>query len=283
MSSNPTRPVLRYHGGKWTLAPWVLAHFPAHKVYVEPYGGAASVLLRKPRVYAEIYNDMDGDVVNVFRVLRDVKMAADLQAALRLTPFAREEFLGSYEVADCPVERARRTILRAFAGFGSAAYNSDYKTGFRRKSFRSGTSPAWDWKNYPDAVQGFTDRLQGVTIENAPALEVILAVDREDVLFYVDPPYVDATRQKRAAGAKVYRHEMSDDDHRALADILHAVKGMVVLSGYRCALYDELYAGWRRLDRRAYADKASPRTESLWISPRARAASQGRLLEASHG
>lgn len=275
----PCRPILRYHGGKWRLAPWIISHFPAHRVYVEPFGGGASVLLRKPRTYAEVYNDLDGDVVNVFRVLRDPDQAVSLQALLRLTPFAREEFEGLTIPADCPVERARRTVARAFMGFGSAAYNSEYVTGFRRKSFRSGTSPAWDWRNYPDHLAAFAERLQGVAIENAPALEVIQAMDREDVLFYVDPPYVDSTRVKRVAGQKCYRFEMTDDEHRELAAVLQEIKGMAVVSGYRCQLYDELYAGWRRVDCRAYADKASPRTESLWISPRAQAATQHRLLD----
>lgn len=115
----PRRPVLRYHGGKWRLAPWICAHFPAHRLYVEPFGGAASVLLRKPRSYGEIYNDLDGEIVNVFRVLRDNGHA--LRAALELTPFAREEFAESYMPHSDPIEQARRTIVRSFQGFGSAA------------------------------------------------------------------------------------------------------------------------------------------------------------------
>jgi len=110
----PTRPVLRYHGGKWRLASWIISHFPPHRVYVEPFGGAASVLLRKPRSYAEVYNDMDGEIVNVFRVLRDPARARELERVLRLTPFAREEFELSYIRDEDPIEQARRTIVRAF-------------------------------------------------------------------------------------------------------------------------------------------------------------------------
>ncbi len=114
-----TRPVLRYHGGKFRLAPKLIGIFPAHRVYTEAYGGGASVLLLKPRCYAEIYNDLDGEVVNVFRVLQNPSKAHRLERLLRLTPFAREEFLLSYRDSSCEVERARRTIIRSHMGFGS--------------------------------------------------------------------------------------------------------------------------------------------------------------------
>src|ERR1041385_943962 len=110
-TSIPTRPVVRYHGGKWNLAPWIISHFPPHRIYVEPFGGAASVLLQKPRSYAEIYNDLDQEVVNVFRILRDRKAARELERLLRLTPFARDEFCHSYGRDDkerpSRIERAR--------------------------------------------------------------------------------------------------------------------------------------------------------------------------------
>ena len=94
----PTRPVLRWHGGKWLLAPWIIGHFSEHRVYVEPFGGAGSVLMRKPRCYAEVWNDLDGEVVNLFRVLRSAR-AQELVDVIRLTPFARDEFVAAYEAA----------------------------------------------------------------------------------------------------------------------------------------------------------------------------------------
>lgn len=126
-----TRPVLRYPGGKYKLAKWVISHFPGHEFYVEPYGGAASVLMAKPRVQGEIYNDLDGDVVNVFRVLRDPNQAQELERVLRLTPFAYEEYKNAYEPCDDPIERARRTIFRSFASIGSDGV-SRKNSGFRR-------------------------------------------------------------------------------------------------------------------------------------------------------
>lgn len=274
--SAPTRPPLRYHGGKWKLAPWLLGFFPAHRVYVEPFGGGAAVLMRKPRSYAEVYNDAWGDVVRVFRVLRDPEQAARLAELLRLTPYARDEYNETSQAAVAliadDVERARRTILRSLAGFGSASTNGAHATGFRANSHRSGTAPAHDWANYPANVSSFTERLAGVCIENRPAVEVIGQHDRPGTLFYVDPPYPHATRNMRRGNA-AYACEMTDDDHRRLASVLHGVQGMVVLSGYPCALYDaDLYPDWERHERPHLADGARARTEVVWLNPACAAA-----------
>jgi DNA adenine methylase len=202
-----SRPVLRYHGGKWKLAPWIIANMPSHRVYVEPYGGAASVLMRKPRSYAEVYNDCWDAVVNVFRVLRDAEKAARLQYLIELTPFARTEFeSNSDDNDDDDVECARRTILRSFAGFGSAATNREYATGFRANSNRSGTTPAHDWANYPALIAAFVERMRGVVIENKDAVDVIEQHDSSDTLFYLDPPYLHETRNMQRGNA-AYAHE----------------------------------------------------------------------------
>lgn len=255
------RPILRYFGGKWNLAPWIVSQFPPHKVYVEPFGGAASVLLRKPRSYAEIYNDLNETVVNVFQVARD--NGAALQEALRLTPFARSEFDLSYEESSDPVERARRTIIRSFMGFGADGIDSKYKTGFRSNSNRSGTTPAHDWKNYADAFPELVDRLRGVVIENRDYKAVCDAHDGEETLHYIDPPYVFETRQRPERHG--YKFELTDDQHRELAAYLNGLKGMVVVSGYPSELYEELFSGWERITRRALADSAGERTEVLWL------------------
>ncbi|MEN6612750.1 MAG: DNA adenine methylase [Armatimonadota bacterium] len=277
----PIRPILRYHGGKWRLAPWVISHFPPHRVYVEPYGGAASVLMRKPRSYAEIYNELDPEVYNVFRVLRDPDLSAELEKLLYLTPFSRLEFEIAYEIKEqlTDVEQARRTIVKAYMGFGSNAIHAGkargmctrastwtHDTGFRANSYRSGTTPAHDWARYPNHISVFRDRLAGVVIENRKAIDCMQQHDRGDTLHYVDPPYVMSSRSDPG---KDYMHEMTDDDHRELAEVLRSVKGMVVLSGYRSELYDELYGDWERFDKKAYADGARERMECLWLSPRA--------------
>ena len=274
----PTRPVIRYHGGKWRLAPWIISHFPPHRVYVEPFGGAGSVLLRKPRAKGEVYNDLWGRVVDVFRVLRDPEMAADLARRLTLTPFAREEFAaaspGDFETDDI-IERARLTIVRAYMGHGSNSIDETQSTGFRSNSMRSNTTPAVEWANYPLQITRFAERLRGVIIENRLAAEVMRGFDAADTLHYVDPPYVHATRSNVAGDLRrvQYRHEMTDEDHAALGEVLLGLRGMVIVSGYAHPLYDEMFAGWKRREIKALADGALERTEVLWINPAAVAAS----------
>lgn len=263
-----TRPVLRYFGGKWRLAPWIIEHMPEHRIYTEVFGGAASVLLRKPRVYAEVLNDLDGEIVNVFRVLRDPSSAADLQRLVELTPFARQEFELSYEPTDDNIEQARRTLFRSFAGFGSGGA-SGHQTGFRGVSHGAGSTHTAAWRTFPAAIDAFTERLRGVVIECRPAADVLDANDYEDALHYVDPPYPFSVRGQGGHYRGVYRVEMGDDaEHRALAAVLRNLAGYVLLSGYECDLYDELYGDWVRVSRPARADGGRARTEALWLSPR---------------
>lgn len=251
------RPIMRYHGGKFLLADWIIGHFPPHRVYVEPFGGAASVLLKKERSYAEIYNDLDGEVVNLFKVCRDNGSA--LQEALEMTPFSRTEFLESYKQNADPLEQARRTVLRSFLGFCSAAA-SGRPTGFRASSNRSGTTPAHDWQNFPDALPAIINRLRGIVIENRDAIELVQYHSNEETLIYVDPPYVASTRDKGSD----YRHEMNEQQHRELLDVLQESKAMIALSGYESKLYETL--GWKCVKKDALADGARPRVECLYLN-----------------
>lgn len=264
-----SRPVLRYHGGKWLFARLLIGMFPPHRIYVEPFAGAASVLIQKPRSYGEVLNDKWDVVVNVFQCLRDPAKAEQLKESLRLTPFARTEFNAAFghrpkESGD--VEAARLCILRSFAGFGSAATNGEYATGFRSNSNRSGTTPAQDWMHYPNSIDGFVARLRGVVIENKDALELKPQHDGPETLFYCDPPYQQGTRNM-ARGNSVYSCDMNDGDHRKLAQVIRAVKGMVILSGYACPLYDcELFPDWQRLEVPWRADGARKRVEVIWMN-----------------
>ncbi|MEA3225802.1 MAG: DNA adenine methylase [Planctomycetota bacterium] len=255
--ATPTRPLLRYFGGKWRIAPWIISHFPVHRIYVEPFGGAASVLLRKPRSRNEIYNDMDGELVNLFRVARD--NGDELSRLVSLTPVARDEFDLSYQPTDDPIEQARRTVIRSFMAFGSSGQRKS-RTGF------GATSRRGKWTNYHHNLIAIIERLQNVIIENKPAIDIMLQQDSPQTLHYVDPPYVPETRT-----IGVYRHEMTKEDHNNLADVLHNLKGMVVLSGYRSNLYDLLYSDWERVEKTTYAEGrrqgTRQRTECLWLSP----------------
>lgn len=269
--TSPSRPVLRYHGGKWRIAPWIIGQFPPHRVYVEPFGGGASVLMRKSRSDFEVYNDLDADVVNVFRVLRDPAAAEQLRGVLRLTPWARVEFEHSYIPSADPVEQARRTIVRCFMAHGSTSRRRG-RTGFRAASHPGRRGGGFgDWRGYHDALEAFTDRLHGVVVECRDAFYIIGRHDAADALFYVDPPYpVDTRSSVRCDGDtdRAYAHDLSDDDHRRLAVALHQCQSAVLVSGYACPLYDEeLFAGWMRRERKARADGGIDRTEVTWFKP----------------
>ncbi len=253
-------PVLRYYGGKWRLAPWIISHFPPHRVYVEPFGGAASVLLRKPPADIEVYNDLDGEVVNFFRVLRE--QPDTLAQAVALTPYARSEHLQAYESVEDSVEQARRFAVRAWQGIAGAT--ARWRTGWR---WRLDGRIVAEWNRLPEVIRIVAVRLRNVIIENLSADAVIRRYDTPETLFYCDPPYLPDTRSKwRSAG---YRHEMSEDDHRALAGLLHSVQGMVVISGYDHALYDELYRGWAKVCTTTRTQNGGSSVECLWLSPRA--------------
>ena len=256
------RPLLRYHGGKFKLAPWIISNFPKHRIYTESFGGAASVLLSKEPCYCEVYNDLDDEIVNLFTIVRTC--GEDLKTALYNTPFSRKEFELSYEETVDDFERARRTVVRSFMGFGSASA-SGRKTGFRSNSNRSGTTPAHDWKNYPNALNFIIERLRGVVIENRDYQKVMLAHDSSETLHYADPPYVLDTRHN-GQNTSCYNYEMTNSQHEEMCQFLNSLTGTVVLSGYDNEIYNDILSGWHKVLRKAFADGAKERVEVLWIN-----------------
>ncbi len=259
-----TRSALRWYGGKWRLAPWIIGHFPPHVAYCEPYGGAASVLLRKPPSKIETWNDLNSRLVSFFRTLREREQ--DLVRAIELTPYAREEYELAHQQADDPLEDARRFYVlthQGRAGAGSGRHRSGWR--YERNDNRTGGPVADEFtaKQLPAVAA----RLKHVQIEHDDAPAVITRYDTPATLFYVDPPYVGSTRSHAWAH---YVHELSDDDHRALAAQLHQVAGMVALSGYPSALYDELYADWHQVRCMATVESSANVPEVLWLSPAAR-------------
>jgi DNA adenine methylase len=259
----PTRPILRYHGAKWRITPWLLEFFPSHKVYVEPFGGGASVLLRKPRSFTEIYNELDWELYSLFKVLRDPAQSARLREALEYTPYSRAEYEAAYEPTECPVEQARRTLIKTW--FGTFSKGLMNKSGFDTRVNGDGfCSRVGTFVKLPDLIEAYRERLAGVVIENTDALQLIPRMDAGHTLFYVDPPYTMDSRSGR-----YYRHEMTNDDHRRLAEVLHRCKGMVIISGYPSPLYDDLYGDWHCEECAANTDGAHARTEVIWINPAA--------------
>lgn len=257
------RPLVRYHGGKFLLSNWIISHFPPHRGYTETFGGGGSILLRKERSYFEVYNDLDDEIVNLFRVARD--FGSELRRSIELTPFSRVEHSLSYEKTEDVIEQARRTVVRSFLGFSSASA-SRMKSGFRANSNRSGTTPAHDWMTLPAHLDNIIDRMKGVVIENKDAKKVLIQHDNNDVLHYIDPPYIKETRSSHCNDS-AYIYELSTHDHEELINFITELQGYVVLSGYENDMYNDLLKGWRKEKKETFADGGRPRLEILWISP----------------
>lgn len=271
--SQVTAPALRYHGGKFRLAQWVMSFFPEHTCYVESFGGAAGVLIQKDRGYAEVYNDLDATVVNFFAVLRDPVSRAALIEAVTLTPYARAEFDLAWQLSADPIESARRLCVRAQMGFGSAGATKGI-TGFRVDTKREYGTAQHAWAQYPAALAAVGERFSGVLIENRPAVDVMRQHDAASTLHFVDPPYVHSTRSMRGSRG-AYRHEMSDAQHAELLDALCGLDGMVALSGYQSDLYGDRLRGWQRHTTSSRASNyrgGGARTEAIWLNPACAAA-----------
>jgi DNA adenine methylase len=290
--------VFPYIGGKAYTAEWIASLLPppgAYRTFVDLFGGAANVLLAVMRASGGrtdivwVYSDIDGELVNFFRVLRDPELGPRLIEAVRLTPYSRREYreclLGPPED---PVERARRFYVvtaQSYAGkpLGAAtpgAWGYSIRESNREAQIRR-------WASAPERLRRFALALRGVQVECLDFRDAIRRYDTPETLFYADPPYHPATRCPR-----MYRHEMTREDHRELAELLHGIRGMAVVSGYRCRDYDAWYAGWERRDALAvcYSSgvgavgklKGLPRprrVESLWLSPAAVRAGAGGARE----
>lgn len=258
----PTRPALRYYGGKHRLAAWIISHFPPHKNYVEPCCGACSVLLQKPRSPLETVNDLDGNVVNFFRVLRD--KPDELIRKIRLTPWSRAEYELCRDFTDKgdEVERARRFWICCIQSIQGGPDPSTCTSGWRLQK-ENGENGHYDYgKGLLEVARRFYD----VQIESRDAIEIIKRYDNKETLFYFDPPYPPSTRTHTSA----YGIEQKNTFHIEAATLLRQAQGYVVVSGYACPLYTELYElhSWRRFDKEASGNAGSKRIESLWLSPR---------------
>ena len=261
------RIVFGWYGGKFSHLNWLLPLLPSSHHYCEPFGGSAAVLLNREPSPVETYNDIDGEVVNFFRILRTQKGA--LIKAIALTPFSREEFYWAVskngdQISD--LERARRFFVRARqVRTGLAQTASLGRWANCKNTSRAGMSGVVSrWLGSVESLPEIATRLLRVQIENRSALEVIKLYDSRKTLFYCDPPYVHSTRGDN----KAYGFEMDDPEHSELASLLGRCKGKVAVSGYRCDIMDELYKGWRLVEalaKQCHSIKKL-RREALWTN-----------------
>lgn len=229
----------------------------------------------KPRSYSEVYNDLDGEVVNLFRVLRDPELNQRLQDACCLTPYARDEFCNAQEPATDPIERARRMVVRACMGFGSAA-GVGGQSGFRSDSKRKYATAAHLWERYPANLAAVCLRLQGVIIENKDAPAVMRAHDADTTLYYIDPPYVPDTRVQ---SNRYYAHEMTIEGHEQLLAVSKTMTGMVMISGYDTEVYNDMLTGWVKRRKPHASARGEVRRFELNVSGITRQRSRNRSVQ----
>ncbi|GIW55008.1 MAG: DNA methyltransferase [Nitrospiraceae bacterium] len=281
---------VRWFGGKGNLAKWILRYWPRgrFKLYVEPFCGAASVFWHLPDPYpVEVLNDLDGRIVNLFRVLQDEDSFRKLCHRLIWTPYSRAEFRRALAILNDLENRDAITQAWAFFVAMNQGFSGVAKTeGNWSRAFiahRGMADPTNKWRGRLRLLRYWHDRLTRVQIDSRDAVEVIEYWDSAETLFYLDPPYIHGTRKV----TNIYDVEPDDEFHQRLVETLLRIQGAVVLSGYRHPIYEPLEAaGWRRVDKetschaackgrgsplrgKGNALKHAPRTESLWLSPRA--------------
>lgn len=252
--------VLKYPGSKWSIADWIISHFPKHHSYVEPFFGSGAILFNKPRSNIETVNDLDGNVVNLFEWIKNdpEKLAHEIY----YTPYARAVYEAAYSVVPkSSLQQAVNFYIRLNMGHGfrttgeRVGWKNDVQG--RERSYAS-----QDWCHLPEKIMQAAERLRGVQIENRPALEVMERFNFENVLMYLDPPYITGTRH-----GKQYRHEMlSVESHERLLEKALMHKGPLLISGYDSPLYRDMLHGWRREETTSYSQVCSKKKEVLWMN-----------------
>lgn len=251
--------IFKYPGSKWRIAEWIVSFFPEHHSYLEPFFGSGAVLFNKPRSNIETVNDLNGDVVNLFRWIRE--NPEKLAQQVFLMPYARDVYEWAYQPSKDSLERAVKMLVKMQMGHGFRMTGE--KVGWkidiqgREKAYAAG-----QWCTLPDVIRQAAERLRGVQIENRPAVEVIRRFYFPNVLIYADPPYLMETR----CGRQQYSHEMTDADHVKLLETLRDHPGPVLLSGYESGLYQEALSDWHKETISSTDQKGRPRVECLWMN-----------------
>lgn len=249
--------ILKYPGAKWRISDWIIEHLPPHKVYCEPFFGSGAVFFKKEPSYIETINDVDGNIVNLFKVCREQPEA--LAKAIEFSPFSREEYTDCYDMtAGDRIERARRTLVRYHQSFGTT--NSS-KRSWRNVQTYGGPRCATMWNHLPNVIMECCERLKNAQIENIDGVELVKRYNHSDTLIYCDPPYLQSLRKKN-----MYAHEFSDERHLELLDALRHSKSKIILSGYDNDLYNAALSDWRTDTKQTTAQMGLRRVEKIWMN-----------------
>ena len=251
--------IMKYPGSKWSISDWIISFFPEHHSYLEPFFGSGAVLFNKPRSNIETVNDLDGNVVNLFRWIKDDPER--LAHEIYYTPYARQVYEEAFNrIPKNSLYKAVNFYIRLNMGHGFRTNGE--KVGWKNDvQGREKGYAAQDWAQIPGKIMQAAERLRGVQIECRPAVDVIQRFNFPNVLIYADPPYVLSTRH-----GKQYKCEMDDRAQNDLLDVLLAHKGKVILSGYDSDLYNDRLAGWHREETICYSQVCSKKREVLWMN-----------------
>ena len=249
------KPILKYPGAKWRIADWIVDKLPMHETYLEPYFGSGAIFFNKPPAKIETINDIDKDVINLFKVMRE--HTEELVNLVNLTPYARDEYYMSYEKTSNSLEDARRFLVRCWQAYGTKTAT---RTGWRNNLSDNSSNNVKQWNSVSERIMKVIHRLKNVQIENADALELIQKYNTKNCLIYADPPYITETRTRY-----IYANEIDLTHHERLLELLLNHSGSVVISGYEHPLYNSYLKNWDKYTKLTMAEKGKKRMEVIWL------------------
>lgn len=252
--------ILNYVGSKWNMASWIVSQMPDHNVYLESHFGSGAVLFNKQPSKIETVNDTDGNIVNLFKVIRE--QPGELAGTIGLTPYSRDEYYRSFELLEgelSELERARVFLVRCWMARGGKT--SD-RTGWRHNIDVATVNAIPDWNALPKTILEATSRLKQVQLENQDATKLIERYNKTDCLIYADPPYLLNTRTKRH-----YANEMTSEQHEDFLQKLTMHKGFAIISGYESDMYNDILSDWTKITKMATTEAAKSKEEVLWLNP----------------
>jgi len=274
MQRNP----IKYYGGKQKLSILLLDYIPEHEVFVEGFGGAANLLIRKgPSVSRlEVYNDINKDVVNLFRVIRNVGLFDEFARRVALMPYSRDEFDRCLKIYRSETwSRLSRTNRATIYFYLLRSSFSAVMTSWSFSVVGRGMAPR-AYLSAVDLLPELRDRLSAVQFENISFDRLLTTYNSPETFIYLDPPYLGSTR----ANDDVYKHEMTKKDHKKLLGLIRQSESKILLSGYESKLYDKALKDWNREEVEVTAvgsragrtrgmpegAKAPTRKEVLWFN-----------------